>query len=140
MSLNNEKVEVKSQTDTSRAEARSQAPQAQENRSGQEGARPHQGKLDENDARKETSNSNNGSGEKIPVASVEDVAQRFLAKGRKQAAEYIDIIEDMLGDYSSYHFAESTLIGIYDFIQENGYITDKQVEAIENIKKSVYER
>lgn len=136
MDSKNEKP--KSQTSTPCEEAGSQAPQAQENRPNQE---IECGASSPGVAKEPTKEApgNNGDGEKVEVDEVQNVAQKFLAKRGEKAAEYIDIIEDMLGDYS-YRFAEQTLIGIYDFIEKNNYITDKQIEAIDNIKKSIYER
>lgn len=136
MDSKNEKP--KSQTNTPCEKAGSQAPQAQENRPPQEVERGASSPGVAQEPTKETP-SNNGDGEKVEVDEVQNVAQKFLAKRGEKAAEYIDIIEDMLGDYS-YRFAEQTLIGIYDFIEKNNYITDKQIEAIDNIKKSIYER
>ena len=66
----------------------------------------------------------------------QNVVSQFLSKGETKAAEYIDIIESMLGNYSAYGWAESTLVGIYEFIEKNGYITEKQIEVVENIRQS----
>lgn len=68
------------------------------------------------------------------------VVQNFLEKREIKASKYIDILEDMLGDFDSYHFAETTLLGIYEFVEENGYITDNQIEAIQNIREKLNER
>jgi len=70
------------------------------------------------------------------IDKVQDVVSQFLSKRETKAADYIDIIEDMFDNYSTYGWAESTLVGIYDFIEKNGYITDKQIEAVENIRQS----
>lgn len=60
--------------------------------------------------------------------------EQFINKNSDRAEEYKLIIEDMMGDYSSYHYAESTLLGILDFIEQNDNITDAQVKAVENIR------
>ena len=78
----------------------------------------------------------NRGGEEVIVGKAQDVVSQFLSKGENNTAEYIDIIESMLGDYSNYHWAESTLLGIYDFIEKEGYITEKQMEAVDNIYQS----
>lgn len=64
--------------------------------------------------------------------SVEDVVWSFLGKGKDDAAEYKARIEEMLSS-SLYQYAASTLEGIYTFIEENNYITEKQKEAVNNI-------
>ena len=70
------------------------------------------------------------------MGKAQDVVSQFLSKGEIKAVEYIDIIEDMLGNYFTYGWAESTLVGIYEFIEKNGYITEKQIEVVENIRQS----
>lgn len=65
---------------------------------------------------------------------MENALEQFIQKNAKRANEYVEIIEEMLGDYSSYHYAEDTLLGILDFIHKNDSITDAQVQAVENIK------
>lgn len=64
----------------------------------------------------------------------DDVLSSFLNKKGVRAKEYRDIIEDMMGDYGAYHYAENVLLGILDHIEETGDITDNQVEAVNNIK------
>ena len=49
--------------------------------------------------------------------------------------EYIDTIDDMLLD-EDYEFATDTLLGIREWIEENEFITEKQISAVENIKKT----
>ena len=49
--------------------------------------------------------------------------------------DYVDKIEEMQGD-SDYDFAESTLIGILDWVEDNEHITEKQQDAIDNIYSS----
>ena len=66
---------------------------------------------------------------------MDDLLQKFINKGKRRADEYSQIIEGMMGDYSAYHYAEGTLLGILDYIEDNDAITDAQVEAIENIKQ-----
>lgn len=64
----------------------------------------------------------------------------FLANRAKIAAEWQEIIEKMLGSYSSYHYAENTLLGILDYIHKNDHITEAQIRAVENIKEKPSER
>lgn len=49
---------------------------------------------------------------------------------------YLDDIEEMLGD-EDYEFAEDTLQGIYEWVEENEHITEKQKDAIDNIRGSI---
>jgi|LSQX01.1.fsa_nt_gb hypothetical protein len=58
----------------------------------------------------------------------------FAKKHDERAAEWLQRIEDMLGDYETYGWAEDTLIGIYDHIMNTNSITDKQIQAVENIR------
>lgn len=37
-------------------------------------------------------------------------------------------------DSGYYRYAEDTLVGIRDFIDKNNSVTEKQIEAVENIK------
>lgn len=60
--------------------------------------------------------------------------RNFAKKNDERAAEWLATIEGMLGDYEEYGWAEDTLIGIYDYIMENNAITDKQIQAVENIR------
>jgi len=70
-----------------------------------------------------------------------DVLNQFIQKNEKRAERYLEVIEDMMNDYQNrYDFAEETLVGIYDHIIENNSITDKQIQAVDNIRKSIYER
>lgn len=59
--------------------------------------------------------------------------QSFINKNSTKAQQYHDIIEDML-ESNRFRYAEDTLYGILKFIQENYSITEKQIEAVENIK------
>lgn len=47
--------------------------------------------------------------------------------------------EEMLADLD-FAFADDTITGILEWIEENEHITEKQEEAIENIANSVYRR
>ena len=49
--------------------------------------------------------------------------------------EYIDTVDEMLLD-EKYEFATDTLLGIRNWAEENEFITDRQIDGIENIKKS----
>ena len=62
-----------------------------------------------------------------------NVLEQFVNKNSERAEEYKEIIEDMMGQYSAYHYAESTLLGILKYIEENDTITDAQILAVENI-------
>lgn len=64
-----------------------------------------------------------------------NVLEQFVNKNSKRAEEYREIIEDMMGQYSAYHYAESTLLGILEYIEENDTITDAQILAVENIRE-----
>ncbi len=64
-----------------------------------------------------------------------DVLEQFINKNSKRGEEYREIIEDMMGDFSAYNYAEDTLLGILDYIEENDSITDTQVQAVENIRE-----
>lgn len=44
----------------------------------------------------------------------------------------LDLCEEMMND-SDYDFAMDTIEGIHDWIEENETVTEKQVEAIQNI-------
>ena len=60
--------------------------------------------------------------------------EQFINKNSSRAEEYRGIIEEMMADYSAYNYAESTMLGILEYIDENDTITDAQVQAIDNIK------
>lgn len=63
----------------------------------------------------------------------QNVLDQFINKNSKRASEYMAKIEEMMGQHHLYGYAESTLIGIYDYINENNTITDKQCQAVDNI-------
>jgi len=46
---------------------------------------------------------------------------------------YVDKIEGMISD-GEYKWAEDTLSGILEWVEENGHITDKQMRAVDNIE------
>ncbi len=50
--------------------------------------------------------------------------------------EYEEKCEGMLND-SSYEFALDTIDGIYNWIQSNNHVTEKQKESINNIYESI---
>lgn len=66
---------------------------------------------------------------------MENPLQKFLNKNSERAQKYAAIIEDMLSSGLRYQYAESTLMGILDFIEKEDNITDAQVQAVENIKE-----
>lgn len=68
---------------------------------------------------------------------VSNILDRFV--GADKAGEYMRLIEQML-DERQYQFASDTLRGIYESIETNGYITEGQMRAVENINNSAYER
>lgn len=61
--------------------------------------------------------------------------EQFLNKKSDRAEEYREIIEEMLGRYDAYGYAQETLISFLDYIDENKDITDAQIQAVENIKE-----
>lgn len=129
----NEKIIRQSQTTTTRKKAGSQALKAQKDCPFQEVT----GKAAISSATQTPSTeANNRRREEVVMDKAQDVVSQFLSKRETKATEYIDIIEEMMGDYSKYNWAESTLLGIYDFIEKEGYITEKQIAAIENIRQS----
>ena len=69
-----------------------------------------------------------------------DALHNFAKKSDERAAEWLQTIEDMLGDYDEYGWAEDTLVGIYDYIMENNAITDKQIQAVQNIQEGARKR
>jgi len=46
--------------------------------------------------------------------------------------DYLAKIDDLLSD-SSFRFAADTLEGIREWVEEHDHITDKQIDAVENI-------
>ncbi len=62
-----------------------------------------------------------------------DVAQQFLDDQESEADEWRDRIMNMLDD-EDYEYATDTLNGILEWVENNGSITDKQKQAIENIQ------
>lgn len=65
----------------------------------------------------------------------DNLLKQFINKNSERAEEYRNIIEEMMGDYDSYHYAEDTLLGILDYIEKNDTITDAQAQAIKNIRE-----
>lgn len=65
---------------------------------------------------------------------------KFLAKHDDRAIKWTKIIEEMMGDFETYGWAQDTLIGIYDYVLQNNTITDGQIQAVENIAASVNRR
>ncbi len=73
-------------------------------------------------------------GKEVVVDEIEDVVGDFIQGKENRADEYIEIIGEMMGRYDDYGYAQQTLLGILDYIEENNNITDRQVEAVENIR------
>jgi hypothetical protein len=63
----------------------------------------------------------------------------FLAKKRGNALYYKEVIEELLSSGLQYSYADDTLVSILEFIEESGTITEKQMQAIDNIKNKPYE-
>lgn len=61
--------------------------------------------------------------------------EQFLNKKAERAAKWREVIEDMLSSGLRYQYAEPTLLGILEHIEENGDISDAQIQAVENIKE-----
>lgn len=57
----------------------------------------------------------------------------FLNKNSRRAKAYTEAIEEMMGD-SRWRYAESTLLGILQYIEDNDSVTDAQMQAVENIR------
>jgi hypothetical protein len=49
--------------------------------------------------------------------------------------DYVEKIDNMLSD-GKYDFAIETLKGIKEWVEDNGHITDRQMEAVDNIYSS----
>jgi len=73
---------------------------------------------------------------------MEDALSKFINKKSDRAKKWKDIIDEMLSDNFSYRYAEDTLVGIYEYIEENNDVTNVQITAVENIrdKPSTYGR
>lgn len=63
-----------------------------------------------------------------------DALSQFLNKNSDRAAKWMRIIDKMLDDGESYAYAEDTLVGIKQNIEENERVTDAQIQAVENIR------
>lgn len=66
-----------------------------------------------------------------------DAISQFLKNKRGRVDEYREKVEAMLADPTRYRFASDTLLGIFDHIEEHDSITDRQMEAVDNIYNSV---
>lgn len=62
------------------------------------------------------------------------VILQFINKEKESAMLYEGVIEKMLNDTDEYEYAEDILVGILEYIKKEGYITAKQIEAVNNIK------
>ena len=60
----------------------------------------------------------------------------FANKHIDDVLKWTHTIEDMLGDYKSYHYAEETLVSILDSIEKFRKVTEGQKKAILNIKNN----
>lgn len=68
-----------------------------------------------------------------------DALNQFLEKKRGPYLKYKERIEVMMSS-GNYEWAAETLLGIFDHIEEHGSISEKQIEAVDNIEKSIHER
>ena len=68
-------------------------------------------------------------------ASVDSVVGSFIGGKKARAEKYLKIIHKMLYDSNGdYDYADNTLEGIAECVEQCGYISDRQVEAVDNIK------
>lgn len=71
----------------------------------------------------------------------DDPLQEFIDKKSERVVEYLAIIDEMLEDPEChYSYAEDTICGIQHYIEEYETITDKQVQAIDNIRSKPSQR
>lgn len=59
---------------------------------------------------------------------------KFLNRNIDEVLEIQRIIEGMLDELDEYGYAEDTLRGIYDMVEETGAVTPGQRTAVENIR------
>lgn len=57
----------------------------------------------------------------------------FLGKKKDEYEVYHEKIVDMLGDQEGFGWAESTLAGILESIENKGQISEGQKQAVDNI-------
>jgi hypothetical protein len=133
--LDNEKNQEQDARNTPSQEAGSQAPEARED-SGKspEGNTLFESEVANTDEEASPASSLDSAPEAIGGDEAQDVVAQFLSKGENNASKYLDILAGLLSNQEGYGWAESTLLGIYDFIEKNGYITEKQMESVDNIK------
>lgn len=70
---------------------------------------------------------------------MDDVLKQFIKNKRGPVETYTTRIEEMMND-ERYEFAQETLTGIYDFIIMNDHVTQKQMDAVDKIKMSLWNR
>lgn len=70
---------------------------------------------------------------------MDDVLKQFIKNKRGPVETYTVRIEEMMND-ERYEFAQETLTGIYDFIIMNDHVTQKQMDAVDKIKMSLWNR
>jgi hypothetical protein len=61
---------------------------------------------------------------------------KFLGKHEDNAVKYLRIIEDLLADFETYGWAEDTLTGIWEYVDQNNSISEKQMQAVDNIREA----
>lgn len=62
-----------------------------------------------------------------------DVLAQFLEHKENNYQEYLNIISEMLSS-GHYDYAEDTLVGIYEWVEEHETISQNQIDAVNNIK------
>lgn len=68
-----------------------------------------------------------------------DAITKFLARRDANSLVYKKLIEELLSAGLKYSYADETLVSILDFIESSGFITPKQMHAVDNIKSKPYE-
>jgi len=71
------------------------------------------------------------------VANVEAAMENNVSFNCKENFElYLDLMSEMKS-IGAYQFAEDMIASIYEWVESHGHITEKQIQAIENIRLSV---
>ena len=68
-----------------------------------------------------------------------EAIDQFLQSKAQSCEKQQKIIEQMM-DSGDYDWAEKILISFYDFIWYNGFISNKQIQVINNIRSKSYVR
>jgi predicted HTH transcriptional regulator len=59
---------------------------------------------------------------------------KFLNRNIDEVLEWTNIITTMIDDSESFRYAEETLRGILEHIEQTGAVSSAQIRAIENIR------